>query len=83
MTRSKAQAEAIKILAETLSQSKYTEEAAKLTIAREYISMYGDIGQKSNTMIFNERPADFNALMAQATSILKATEANSTKKTTE
>jgi hypothetical protein len=32
--------------------------------------MYADIGQKSNTMIFSERPADINALMAQASAVL-------------
>lgn len=36
--------------------------------------MYSDIGQKSNTMIFNDRPADVNALLAQATAVLKSTE---------
>ena len=40
--------------------------------------MYGDIGQKSNTMIFNDRPADVNALMAQAGSVLQAGSAGST-----
>lgn len=33
--------------------------------------MYSDIGQKSNTMIFNDRPADITALMAQVSTILK------------
>ena len=28
--------------------------------------MYGDIGQKSNTMIFSDRPGDVNALLAHA-----------------
>ncbi len=37
--------------------------------------MYSDIGQKSNTMIFNDRPADVNALFAQAATIIKATDA--------
>jgi hypothetical protein len=34
--------------------------------------MYSDIGQKSNTMIFNDRPADVNALFAQASAVMKA-----------
>jgi hypothetical protein len=34
--------------------------------------MYSDIGQKSNTMIFSDRPADVNALMAQASAVLNA-----------
>ena len=34
--------------------------------------MYSDIGQKSNTMIFSDRPADVNALLAQASTVVKA-----------
>lgn len=34
--------------------------------------MYSDIGQKSNTMIFSDRPADVNALMAQASAVVRA-----------
>lgn len=41
-------------------------------IAREYIEMYSDIGQKSNTMIFSEKPGDLNALMAQASAVVNA-----------
>jgi hypothetical protein len=32
--------------------------------------MYSDIGQKSNTMVFSDRPADVNALMAQASLVV-------------
>ncbi len=41
-------------------------EAATLLLAREYVSMYGQMGAQSNTMLFQERPADLNALLAQA-----------------
>lgn len=34
--------------------------------------MYSDIGQKSNTMIFSDRPADVNALLAQAGTVVRA-----------
>jgi hypothetical protein len=34
--------------------------------------MYSDIGQKSNTMIFSDRPADVNALLAQATAVVRS-----------
>jgi len=34
--------------------------------------MYSDIGQKSNTMIFSDRPADVNALMAQASTVVQS-----------
>jgi hypothetical protein len=38
----------------------------------QYIAMYSDIGQKSNTMIFSDKPADVNALMAQASAVVKS-----------
>ncbi len=38
----------------------------------QYIAMYSDIGQKSNTMIFSDRPADVNALLAQASTVVGA-----------
>ncbi|CAM9232615.1 unnamed protein product [Discosporangium mesarthrocarpum] len=37
-------------------------------VAKEYISMYGEMGKESNTMLFNERPADVHALIAQVKS---------------
>lgn len=40
-------------------------------ILLQYINMYSDIGQKSNTMIFSDRPADVNALLAQAATVIK------------
>jgi len=67
--RAKAQAEAIRVIAEALKCDN-ASDAAKLAIAREYISMYSDIGQKSNTMVFSDRPADVNALMAQASLVV-------------
>ena len=41
-------------------------EAARLALAREYVEMYGEMGGKSNTIMFNDRPADVNALLSQA-----------------
>jgi len=71
-TRALAQAKAIEIIANTLNKAG-TDEAARLNVAREYISMYSDIGKNSNTMIFSERPGDVNYLLAQANSIFNAT----------
>ena len=34
--------------------------------------MYGEIGQKSNTMIFSDRPADINHVLAQASAVIQA-----------
>lgn len=69
--KAQAQAAAIATIAKALTESG-ASHAAQLQIAREYIQMYSDIGNKSNTMIFSERPADINALMAQAGSVLSA-----------
>jgi regulator of protease activity HflC (stomatin/prohibitin superfamily) len=71
-TRALAQAKAIEIIANTLNKAG-ADEAARLNVAREYISMYSDIGKNSNTMIFSERPGDVNYLLAQAGSIFNAT----------
>lgn len=43
-----------------------------LSSVPQYISMYSDIGQKSNTMIFSDQPANINALMAQASAVVNA-----------
>eukprot|EP01034_Spumella_vulgaris_P039099 gene39099-48290_t len=70
--RAKAQAAAINVVARALSGTPKANEAAKLAVASEYIKMYSDIGQKSNTMIFSDRPADVNALLAQATAVVRS-----------
>eukprot|EP01039_Chlorochromonas_danica_P002906 gene2906-3172_t len=72
LLRADAQAQALRIIAEAL-KAQHGDEAARLAIARDYIAMYGEMGQQSNTMIFSERPADMQALMAQAAAIIKAT----------
>jgi hypothetical protein len=51
-------------------------EAAKLALAREYVAMYGEMGSKSNTIMFNDRPADVNALLSQAVVAMKAAAGN-------
>jgi len=63
--RAKAQAEAIqRVAAELLKPGG--ADAAKFALAREYVDMYGEMGKQSNTMLFNDRPADMNALLSQA-----------------
>ena len=39
--------------------------------------MYSEMGQKSNTMIFSDRPADINALLAQASAVMSASSSSS------
>ena len=72
-----AHAEAIQIVARSLVEGDGAHDAAQLQVANRYIDMYADIGSKSNTMIFNDRPADVNALMAQAGLVLQAGNKNS------
>ncbi len=48
-----------------------SEEALKFQTAQKYIDMYADIGQKSNTIFFNQHPADINSLFAQAAAAIK------------
>lgn len=35
------------------------------------MKMYGEMGKASTTLIFSDKPADINAFMAQAGSVLK------------
>lgn len=66
-----AQAEALRTIASELEKPGGTE-AARLALAREYVTMYGEMGSKSNTILFNDRPADVSALLAQAVTVMKA-----------
>lgn len=65
-----AQAEALRTIAVELAKPGGAE-AAKLALAREYVGMYGEMGKQSNTILFNERPADVTALLTQAVTALK------------
>lgn len=67
----KAQAHALKVVSEELNKPG-GQEAARLALAREYVTMYGEMGKQSNTILFNERPADVNALLAQAVTAMQA-----------
>jgi len=66
-----AQAEAIAKIASEL-QKPGGEEAAKLAVAQDYIQMFGEMGKNSNTMMFNDKPADVNSLLAQAALAIKS-----------
>lgn len=66
-----AQAEALSRIAAEI-QKPGGMDAAKMALAREYVDMYGEMGRESNTMIFNERPADVSALLAQAVTAMNA-----------
>lgn len=67
----KAQAEALRVISEQLNQP-CGQEAARLALASEYSKMYGEMGKQSNTILFNDRPADVNALLTQAVTAMQA-----------
>ena len=66
----KAQAVAVREIAAALHETGGAQ-AAQLALAREYVQMYGEMGKQSNTILFNERPADVNALLVQAMAAMK------------
>lgn len=66
-----AQAAALATIAEQL-QSEGGQQAAKLALAQNYVDMYGEMGKESNTILFNDRPADVNALLSQAVVTMNA-----------
>jgi len=61
----RAQAEALELIANQINKEG-GNESARLALAREYVSMYGEMGSRSNTIMFNDKPADVNALLSQA-----------------
>jgi regulator of protease activity HflC (stomatin/prohibitin superfamily) len=81
LLEAQGQAEAIRLTAEAQAQALRVisnellkpggQEAARLAVAREYVTMYGEMGKQSNTILFNERPADVSALMAQAMTAIR------------
>lgn len=66
-----AQAKALRMIALEL-ENPGGSQAAMLALSKEYVAMYGEMGQKSNTMIFNDRPGDVSALLAQAVTAMNA-----------
>ena len=51
-------------------------EVARLALASEYVTMYGEIGKQSNNIVFNDKPADVSSLSAQAVTTMKVIEGN-------
>lgn len=72
-----ANAAALGVLADALaSHGARGSEAATLTLAKEYVAMYGQMGSQSNTMLFQDKPGDLNGLLAQAAASLAHTTAS-------
>lgn len=65
-----AQAVALQEIAAQLNKAGGSQ-AAQLALARDYVQMYGEMGKQSNTILFNDRPADVNALLVQAMTAMK------------
>uniref|UniRef100_A0A7S2I310 Band 7 domain-containing protein n=1 Tax=Helicotheca tamesis TaxID=374047 RepID=A0A7S2I310_9STRA len=80
--KAQATAQAIAVVAAEL-QKAGGSEAARLALAKEFANMYGEMGSKSNTMIFNDRPADVTALLSQAAVAIKAVDASTMVKDRE
>eukprot|EP00548_Thalassiothrix_antarctica_P003271 CAMPEP_0194132278 /NCGR_PEP_ID=MMETSP0152-20130528/2775_1 /TAXON_ID=1049557 /ORGANISM="Thalassiothrix antarctica, Strain L6-D1" /LENGTH=362 /DNA_ID=CAMNT_0038827271 /DNA_START=69 /DNA_END=1157 /DNA_ORIENTATION=+ len=77
-TMAEAQAAALNRVAKEL-EKEGGMDAAKLALAQNYVEMYGEMGRDSNTMIFNDRPADVSALIVQAVTALKAIDSGGKK----
>jgi len=75
----RAQAQALRMIAAEL-ENPGGAKAAMLALSKEYVTMYGDMGQKSNTMIFNDRPGDVSALLAQAVTAMNAAHLSTSNK---
>lgn len=69
--RAAAQAEAIAKVAAELEKDGGMD-AAKLALAAQYVDMYGEMGSKSNTMIFSDQPGNLGGLLAQAAAAVGA-----------
>lgn len=75
-----AQAEALETIARQINKPGGAD-AAKLALARDYVTMYGEMGAKSNTIMFNDRPGDVNALLTQAVVAMQAVQESGAKTT--
>ena len=70
LKKAEAYANSIALIGQTLAKEKGID-AAQLQLAKDYVQMYGQMGSQSNTMIFSDKPADFNSLIAQASAVLQ------------
>ena len=69
----KAQAEAIRLVAEAIAQNKGLE-AVNLQVAEKYVEAFGNIAQKSSTLLLPANLADISSMVASAMTIVKNTE---------
>lgn len=69
----KAQAEAIRLVAEAIAQNKGLK-AVNLQVAEKYVEAFGNIAQKSSTLLLPANLADISSMVASAMAIVKNTE---------
>ena len=67
----KAQAEAIRLVAEAIAQNK---GLVNLQVAEKYVEAFGNIAQKSSTLLLPANLADISSMVASAMAIVKNTE---------
>jgi len=67
VARANAEATAIEVIGNAIE--KHGLVPAQLEVAREYVKMYGEMGKKSNTMLFMDKPGDVQGLLAQAAAV--------------
>lgn len=70
-----AKADSIKILANSLMLEK-GEQAASLFLAQQYITEFGNLAKKTNTVIMSQEISDISAMVAKASSIYKSVTTN-------
>ena len=76
--KSRSASAAINLVGNALA-SKEGQIAAQLEIARDYVDMYGDMGQKSNTIMFQKDAGDVNGLLAQAATVFNTASLQTSK----
>jgi len=64
--RAKAQAEAIKTIADAISKNEHGVDAVSLQLAKEYIQAFGKLAQRSTTLLLPVNPADTASMVSQA-----------------
>jgi regulator of protease activity HflC (stomatin/prohibitin superfamily) len=72
LVQAEALAKSLEIVSKALESNNQSQTAVQIQLAEKLIEMQGEIGKTSNTIFFNERPADLHSLMAQAKVILQS-----------
>ncbi|KAK6463575.1 stomatin family protein [Scheffersomyces coipomensis] len=71
LLKSEATAEGIRKIAKAINETPGGEQAVSLQVAQEYIKEFGNIAQKTNTVVVPSNLGDLGSLMASGLSIYK------------